>query len=315
MYTISNSYNYENHNGQGTKEPIWSVGKLKRSTADEMVVCSDFIMNLNCTDSHVNLKYANFIVNLKYETFIVNLKYASFIIRIKISTLNQNNRFESNQIPNIPLNNIRGVRPGRQTSIPAGVDFRQRRSSFRGTGTKVKPAKFVQRYRNKGKICEVRSEGFDVPELQRFTATEMIAKELIHTGGFFLLSVLTNRRILTNLRFLFGPHSDGDDDAARRIMLMIRLGGVASPSPSPSLSLSTRQASLTTPSPHAVVVAVAKGGGFVEFSARLHGVDEKVSGIILGGSNLPEATPPRDVNFAGGETIGIESLPIDMISG
>ncbi|KAL4563382.1 hypothetical protein LXL04_027423 [Taraxacum kok-saghyz] len=33
----------------------------------------------------------------------------------------------------------------------------------------------------------------------------------------------------------------------------------------------------------------------------LHGVDEKLSGIILGGSNLPKATPPRDVNFAGGE--------------
>ncbi|KAL4577196.1 hypothetical protein LXL04_013300 [Taraxacum kok-saghyz] len=26
--------------GQGTKEPIWSVGKLKRSTADEMVICT-----------------------------------------------------------------------------------------------------------------------------------------------------------------------------------------------------------------------------------------------------------------------------------
>ncbi|KAL4564611.1 hypothetical protein LXL04_028677 [Taraxacum kok-saghyz] len=65
--------------GQGTKEPIWSVGKLKRSTADEMIVCSDFIMNLKYTDSHLNLKYANFIVNLKYGNFIMNLKYASFI--------------------------------------------------------------------------------------------------------------------------------------------------------------------------------------------------------------------------------------------
>ncbi|KAL4576178.1 hypothetical protein LXL04_012267 [Taraxacum kok-saghyz] len=36
---------------------------------------------------------------------------------------------------------------------------------------------------------------------------------------------------------------------------------------------------------------------------RLHGVDEKLSGIILGGSNLAEATPPRDVNFAGGEVV------------
>ncbi|KAL4561800.1 hypothetical protein LXL04_033974 [Taraxacum kok-saghyz] len=63
---------------QRTKEPIWSVGKLKRLTADEIIVYSDFIINLNCTDSHVNLKYANFIVNLKYGSFIVNLKYASF---------------------------------------------------------------------------------------------------------------------------------------------------------------------------------------------------------------------------------------------
>ncbi|KAL4583036.1 hypothetical protein LXL04_007600 [Taraxacum kok-saghyz] len=42
--------------GQRTNEPIWSVGKLKRSTADEMVVCSYFIKNLNCTDSHISFR-------------------------------------------------------------------------------------------------------------------------------------------------------------------------------------------------------------------------------------------------------------------
>ncbi|KAL4592793.1 hypothetical protein LXL04_005798 [Taraxacum kok-saghyz] len=111
--------------GQGTKEPIWSVGKLKRSTADEMVVCSDFIMNLNCTDSHVNLKYANFIVNLKYGNFIVNLKYSR--------------SFENSYIPENPRtpkpltfskNRLRGAKNRSNLRLVAKKNFRKNNFFF-----------------------------------------------------------------------------------------------------------------------------------------------------------------------------------------